>query len=74
MRSRRTVLPAIGQEAAGFGGCGGDRTPDITSDISPAVRPLYAAGLADYAAGAYRGRAAVFLADGIATKGHHVFH
>lgn len=61
MRSRRTVLPAIGQEAAGSGGRGGDRTADVTAATSPAARPLYAAGLAGYAAGVCRGHAAVFL-------------
>ena len=73
MRSPRNLLSAIGQEAAGLGGRGNPGA-GVAAAISPAVRSLHAAGLADYAAGACCGRAAVFLADGIATRGHHVLH
>lgn len=63
MRSRRAVLSAIAQEAAGFGGRCGNPAAYVAAATSPAVQSLslYAAGLADYAAGVYRGRAAVFL-------------
>lgn len=50
MRSRRAVLSAIGQEAAGFGGRGGNPAAGVGAAISPALRSLPAAGLADYAA------------------------
>lgn len=53
MRSRRAVLSAIAQEAAGFGGRCGNPAAYVAAATSPAVQSLslYAAGLADYAAG-----------------------